>query len=292
MIAFCILNYENFYLSIECSESIFHANRFEPEDSFIVLIVDNGSKNDSFAKLTEYAENHKGVIIIKTEKNLGFAEGNNYGYSFLKSNYLLDGICFLNSDTVVTDGFDISTLLSICTDNEASIIAPDIVNLQGIHQNPLRLTGITKDEIKRSIRKNSLIRFILRIPLLSSFFVSKYQKRKSKRQSLNRTNLLDFNQNSFVPHGACLLFTNKWIKKESFAFVPGTFLYAEEDFLFYYCKTNNHIITLVPMLKILHKEDGSINYALRNYKKKLMFLLSNQTNSLKKLLSYLNTFRC
>ncbi len=59
-----------------------------------VIVVDNDSKDDSVEMVKrEFPE----VILIKNEKNLGFAKANNVGIKKAKGDYIL----FLNSDTVV-----------------------------------------------------------------------------------------------------------------------------------------------------------------------------------------------
>ncbi len=59
-----------------------------------VIVVDNDSKDDSIEMVKkEFPE----VILIKNERNLGFAKANNVGLKKAKGDYVL----FLNSDTVV-----------------------------------------------------------------------------------------------------------------------------------------------------------------------------------------------
>lgn len=64
--------------------------------SYEVLVVDNGSVRDEAALLRErYPE----ARCIRSERNLGFAGGNNLGIREAKAEYLL----FLNNDTYITD---------------------------------------------------------------------------------------------------------------------------------------------------------------------------------------------
>ncbi len=46
----------------------------------------------------------------------------------------------------------------------------------------------------------------------------------------------EFNHNDFVPHGVCIIFSNKWLKKQSFLYPPYTFLFGEEEILYDYYK--------------------------------------------------------
>ena len=285
MIGFCILNYQNYDLSIKCSESIFKVNALD-NNLFIVLIVDNGSSNDSYSKLKEYAISRNNLVVVRTSKNLGFANGNNFGYNYLKNNYKLDLICFLNSDTILDYSFSITTLNEIRQNNDFDILAPDIINSNGIHQNPLRETELTLKDIRKSLLKSRILLSLLRIPLLSKCVLKKYASDKKNKVERESMNLKSFNHTNFVPHGACIIVSNKWIEKEKFVFLTDTFLYAEEDFLYAYCKKKGYKILFSGLIIIYHMEDGTLNYLQKNVRKRLIFSLHNQIESLRKLLKY------
>jgi len=68
--------------------------------SFEIIFVDNGSTDDSveFIK-NNYSDDR--IKIIQSEKNLGFAGGNNLGFQYVKGNYVL----LLNNDTRATENY-------------------------------------------------------------------------------------------------------------------------------------------------------------------------------------------
>lgn len=114
MTAIIILNWNGYEDTIECLDSLFNC-----KNDFFIVVVDNGSSNNSveyikkhleensisisFAKygdtLSDMPQNHQ-VIIYPTYQNLGFARGNNEALRMLSkldiNNYLL-----LNNDTIV-----------------------------------------------------------------------------------------------------------------------------------------------------------------------------------------------
>lgn len=61
-----------------------------------IIVIDNGSSANE-AKFLE--EHYPGIIVLRSEKNLGFAGGNNLGIRQARGRYLL----FLNNDTYITD---------------------------------------------------------------------------------------------------------------------------------------------------------------------------------------------
>ena len=61
-----------------------------------IVVVDNGSARDEAALL---AERFPGIVAVRSEKNLGFAGGNNLGFRHATGRYIL----LLNNDTEVQD---------------------------------------------------------------------------------------------------------------------------------------------------------------------------------------------
>jgi len=55
-----------------------------------------------------------------------------------------------------------------------------------------------------------------------------------------------------VLHGSCVAFSRSYICKEDFAFVPVTFLFAEEMILYDYCKRRNYRSGICPTANVTH----------------------------------------
>ncbi|MBP9656797.1 MAG: glycosyltransferase family 2 protein [Candidatus Promineofilum sp.] len=92
-VAIIILNWNNAPDTLACLESVFQMDY----PNFSVLVVDNGSTDDSVDRIRAAYPN---VEILETGENLGYAEGNNIGIR-----HALDGrpyfILVLNNDTLV-----------------------------------------------------------------------------------------------------------------------------------------------------------------------------------------------
>lgn len=63
-----------------------------------VVVVDNGSIEDNESL---FQSTYPGTVYVRSEKNLGFAGGNNLGIQYATGQYLL----FLNNDTEITENF-------------------------------------------------------------------------------------------------------------------------------------------------------------------------------------------
>ena len=99
-----------------------------------VIVVDNASK-DQEADII--AQRYPQVKVIKSERNLGFAGGNNLGIQAAKGKYLF----LVNNDTVFKD-FNIQTLIDrMESSSEIGIVCPKIQFAWS--NNPIQFTGYT-----------------------------------------------------------------------------------------------------------------------------------------------------
>jgi len=116
MIAIVILNWNGWEDTIACIDSVYRSD----DNQFSVIVVDNGSTNDSVEKICEFVNSIEGVkvtqvnegeslkynienrdfILYKLDKNYGFAKGNNLGLQLL-SDQPIDYYWILNNDTEV-----------------------------------------------------------------------------------------------------------------------------------------------------------------------------------------------
>jgi GT2 family glycosyltransferase len=88
-----ILNYNGLRFAEQCVRSVLDSDY----SNFEVVLVDNGSTDGSYEVLRQLFAAHPRVGIVRNARNLGFAEGNNVGYSRSKGNIVV----FLNVDTTV-----------------------------------------------------------------------------------------------------------------------------------------------------------------------------------------------
>lgn len=65
--------------------------------NYEIVVVDNGSSDDSRSLLGKYATRYKNIYLVKNSENKGFPEANNIGVHKSRGKYVL----FLNSDTIV-----------------------------------------------------------------------------------------------------------------------------------------------------------------------------------------------
>jgi len=304
-IAIILLNWNGWKDTIECLESLFRIKY----PNYSVIIIDNGSKDQSIANLRKYchnkcpvqspffrydstnkpieifeldkAESENGVfnkdfyctfpsnrrlILIKNNKNYGFAEGNNIGIRFALRNLDVAHVLLLNNDTVV-DG-DFLTELKIAAEKnpDCGFFGPktyyydyngrhDIINFAG---------GIL--DIWRA---------------------------KPHHIGYNQMDTGQFDCPRLVDYveGSCMLMTKNTIK--TIGLLDSSFFaYWEENDLCYRGKKHDIKSYYVPKSKIWHKESASIESAKKIYflTRNRFFFMRKNANFLQKTVFFLYFF--
>jgi GT2 family glycosyltransferase len=94
LLSLVVLGYKNFSKTTQdCLESL---ARWFDDSEIEVLVVDNGSPDDSAAQTTQWCSAHPQVKLLLSEANRGFAGGMNWGASHALGDWLL----LVNNDTV------------------------------------------------------------------------------------------------------------------------------------------------------------------------------------------------
>lgn len=105
--AILVLNWNKPDLTLDSVNSILKINSRKID--YQIVIIDNGSSDDSLAIFNKHYQTHPQVKIITTNSNLGFAGGNNFGIQYaLKNNF--DYILLINNDVLVDSDFLINLL--------------------------------------------------------------------------------------------------------------------------------------------------------------------------------------
>ena len=105
-------------------------------DDMEVIVIDNASKEDEAAHISQ---RYSQVKTIRSDKNLGFAGGNNLGIKAAKGKYLF----FINNDTIFKD-FNIQPLIERLESSLAIIgmVCPKICFTCG--NSPIQFAGYTQ----------------------------------------------------------------------------------------------------------------------------------------------------
>lgn len=209
-IGMVVLNYKNYKDTIACVNSILRQKSIECE----VVIVDNGSNNESVDILNEKYEYISNVSVIGLSKNYGYAKGNNVGIGELrKKGY--SNIFVANSDLIFNSEDTLSQMMDEYEPG-VGLINPIIKNLNGTIDQ--RVAYKKKFLYLRIIRKNLYLFANKPFP----------NKADSKDGSIEQTKeLVGLQIDRYVISGSGFLLTQDFFKYYKGLF-PKTFLYFEE----------------------------------------------------------------
>lgn len=263
MICYVILHYQAIDETINCVNSIFDNNSCDVK----IIIIDNASPNKSGDLLYEKYFNDERIVVIKNEENLGFAKGNNIGYKKAKG-YNPSFIVVLNSDVVLSGG-DVDKKLDYAfQEYKFDVLGPDIFSTKtNTHQNPQRNVNYTFDELKRAYNKlyiKNKLRFLLKIKYLF--------KRGMVVQKVEDSADYESIQYGKVLHGACYVYSEKYIDKHEECFFNDTFMYYESYILHYLGMREKLNFVYYPEIKVYHNEDVSTDMTYQNQYKKSCFV--------------------
>ncbi|MGE5579071.1 MAG: glycosyltransferase [Bacillota bacterium] len=93
-----IVTLNAFEFASKCIDSIFQNSDTEP---FELIVVDNGSTDNTWPFLEDLARKRKGVRVLRNPNNMGFSYAANQGIFLSKGEFIV----MLHSDTLVTKGW-------------------------------------------------------------------------------------------------------------------------------------------------------------------------------------------
>lgn len=231
-------------VSLSCLDNLLKVAPDSP-----IVVVDNGSNDGSGEELRRRFADYKNVVVIINDQNLGFAKGNNVGYKYVKDNFDVDCVVVMNNDVIITQPNFVEILASYMLENHLYVCGPDIITPEGRHQNPLQREPFSTFRIIKWMLMDCMRLIMLKLHLFEKKILATYTSVSNsyQRQDIDLNGITDC-----VLHGSCVAYSSDYLSKEDFAFVPVTFLYAEEMILADYCKRKNYRTGVCPTATITH----------------------------------------
>lgn len=250
---FVILHYNTIEDTVLCVESI----KWNVNNHYKIVIVDNCSPNGSGKILKEQYCNDDVVHVILNEKNEGFARGNNVGFVFAKNTLHAKYIILMNNDTQILNNSFCSIVEKEYRNSNCAVVGPKVITPKppfdsnpGSKNLPSVLSMIIY-EFK------IMVYYFLSYLKIDEVIHKRYgtqEKKRIKRQE----RYIDERVENVKLHGCCWIFTPEYISRFN-GLNSKTFLYQEEPLLFLRCLKNGLKTVYLPDLQIFHKEDSSTN---------------------------------
>ncbi len=246
-IGFVFTNYNNSHYTRDVIHSITLSKYYV--DSYIV-VVDNKSETDEIELLKIIERDYPSVKIIYNEENSGYFKGLNIGIEYLREKYSeLNHLVIGNNDLFFPPDF-IDTLYSNRSLFEKfPVISPDLLTLDGVHQNPHVIDKISK---KREIIYDLYYsNYFLSVVI---GYIAKITKRFTDRLDEEQ---FEIAQTIHQGYGACYILGPLFFEHFSLLWAP-TFLMGEEFFLSKQLEKNGMKVYYEPSIKVNHHDHATM----------------------------------
>ena len=142
-----IINYKTFALTSQCVDSIL---KFTKGVSLEIILVENGTSEFTIEDISHWGDS---VKLIVSEKNLGFAGGNNLGISSATGKYIL----LLNSDTYLMEDSISKSFIFLEKNPKIGVVSAKLVYPNGQHQSVAQRFPSVKYSLIELLRVQKLI---------------------------------------------------------------------------------------------------------------------------------------
>lgn len=287
MICFVILHYmvsEETISSINSILKNINANKK-------IIVVDNASPNKSGFEVENHFKNIDCVEVLYSKENLGFANGNNFGYRYAVKAYNPDFIVVMNNDVEIYQVDFYEKIVDIYKKEQFYVLGPDIYSsFSKVHQSPKRLKSYSYDEVLK-LNKKFKFRCKSRIIIPIKCFLKEIKILKKFMQRLKfKSKGIDYDKKYYnIPlHGACFIFSKKFITARKDAFFSKTFMYFESEILDYECNRDNFKTIYYPDIKVKHHHSISSSVSKKSEIKRERFVNKCMLESLNEFIKLMN----
>ena len=215
-----------------------------------VFVVDNASDEDEVRKLRPMFEKYSSVHVIESRVNTGYFRGLNVGLMALRHKRPdIEWVVAGNNDLEFGADFCDRIQENLHALQSHSVISPDVVTLDGEHQNP------------HVISKISTIRRVFYDLYYSNYYlgrlifkISKMFPRLSERSDEKQWQVASY---IFQGHGSCYLLGPRFFQQFTELLAP-TFMMYEEFFLSKQLEEVGEQVYYEPKISVIHHWHGSL----------------------------------
>lgn len=257
MMVFVILHYNNIKETMECVDSL---EKFKQK----IVVVSNSKDYDNLRKIEKRVDK-----VIINEENIGFAKANNIGCKYAIEKYKPDFLCVINNDIVIDQKDFLDKVEKLYKKYQFDVLGPKILPEDLPSVNPFPVYD-TLEKIEDRIKYTKKLIKIYNSVILRNI-LSCYVLIKSKLKKVSKPVNGEKDELGVALHGCALIFSKKYYERYETVFYNETFLYHEEEFLYYRCKHDNLTFLYSPEVELVHKEGRSLDNSFNNNYKKLIF---------------------
>ena len=240
-IGFVFTNYNNSSFTREAIHSISLNGNW---NNCFVVVVDNNSDDADIELLKEIERDYPSIQLIFNPENAGYFKGLNLGIKYLRNNeHNVNYVVVGNNDLYFPNNFVISMCGNIDKFETHAVLSPNIITLDGVHQNPHVVKQISK--FREVIYDLYFTNYYLALIIKKIAAVTKrFTDRKDEEQ-------FETAQIIYQGYGACYILGPLFFKHFDDLWAP-TFLMGEEYFLSKQLESKNLHLYYEPSIIVNH----------------------------------------
>ena len=220
------------------------------EHQYRIVVVDNNSDDENVNALRNLANEVHHVDLILNKDNVGYFKGLNMGIRHLRSSQPdIDLMVVGNNDLVFPADFADCLRRNLSIFKKHAVVSPDIVTLDGVHQNPHVINKISK--FREFIYNLYYANYYLAIAIRQ---VAKLRRSFTDRPDETYHAVA---QEIYQGHGSCYVLGPVFFRYFEELWAP-TFLMHEEFFLSKQLSDKGLSVYYEPSIKVLHRCHGAI----------------------------------
>jgi GT2 family glycosyltransferase len=144
LVSAIVVNRNTADLLVACVD---HIARSDLDGGVEIIVVDNGSSDDSVARIRQ---SHPDVTVLEAGKNLGFAAANNRAFAKARGDFLL----LVNTDAMLEPGTAKELLRVMTAQPDAAMVGPQLTNPDGSAQTSYEaVPTLATETLNRSLLK-------------------------------------------------------------------------------------------------------------------------------------------
>jgi GT2 family glycosyltransferase len=239
-VGFVCTNYNNAAYTREAVCSLLRDSKYQ----YNIVVVDNNSDAESVTALRELADEFQEVELVLSNDNVGYFKGLNIGIRYLRSRRReVDLMVIGNNDLVFPTDFADSLRRNSSIFEKHAVVSPDIVTLDGVHQNPHVIRRIGK--IRELIYDLYYINYYLAVTIRK---IAELTRSFTDRPDETHH---DIAQEIYQGYGACYVLGPVFFQHFEELWAP-SFLMHEEYFLSKQLSDKGLRVYYEPSIKVLH----------------------------------------
>lgn len=248
MVGFVFTNYNNSLLTIQAIHSVFSG---PSRDRCFITIVDNQSNSSEIDILKTANLPYENVHFIFNENNAGYFKGLNIGIKYLRERFFgISTIIIGNNDLVFPIDFVASLKQKKEIFQKFPVVSPNIVTLDGIHQNPHVINEISR--FREIIWDLYYLNYFFALIIKKIAFLSRgVTERKDYHDHM-------VSRSIYQGYGACYILTKCFFDNFESLWAP-TFLMGEEFYISKQIESKGFKIYYESSILVKHHDHATVD---------------------------------